>query len=336
MKKLLFTLFTISLLVSSCSNDDGSIDNQVEQHQKYSINFDVKSDVFKIAKESLVKDASMQVGRPLFQIVVYKESGEVYSDTLFLSTGINALMKEDGSMPFSLELPKGNYHVAMMYTFVTINTSYYPDESIFRLKPVNFYTDTYGGGFLGSMSGGGNANIGNYYQTIDLSVPATDATAIPIVLEPMWSTATIEVTDTRTFEVPVSAHFITIDLLPSYSDYSISTKDAVLKVDHLTANNNTNFIEISKVRQTDGASVSINLSKTAVENNNMVLNIKYYAKPEPTAVVYEKNIDLNKQLENGQNYNIIGNIGTLDELGGGKMNITYAPFNEDAIIDLPF
>ena len=337
MKKVLFLLLYITTLFSSCSSDSDSINNDVDSSinaKKYTVNLNVKSTGFEVDKTPM---KSLTDSYTFMQIVAYKESGEAYSDTIIMPEQISEIISEEGSFPFSIELPQGNYHLAFIQRrYLKGGVLGYTVDMI-KLKPENFYTDTYGGGMAGTILARNNdANVEDYYQSIEISVPNTSQdSTIDIVLEPMWSTVSISIENVIP---PTGGNFMAIDLSPAYTRYNIWDKLAPYNwITHTyTIYGDNGFVAVKQGVNNGTAVAGLNVSKTTAENNNMVLIIKWY-KDSSRTLLMTSQIDLKTQVENGQNYKISGKCSDiLTGLGSSNLNITYAPFNEDEPVDLPF
>ncbi len=320
------------ILFSSCSSDnDTPIDNGLGSNiteKKYTVNFDIKSAGFEVDKAPM---RSLNGYSTYLQIVVYKQAGEVYSDTLITPEMMTGVITDDGKLPFSVTLPEGSYHVAFMHSTYNKGGALDATPEKIKLKPTNFYTDTYGGGIRGLIKGGVDANIGNYYQTIDITMPNLSQNSIAqIELEPMWSTVSIAIED---LTPPSNCNFISIDLAPSYILYNLSDKLAPYDMGtHRFLTDYDGGLDPVKPGVNNGTvGINLNVSKTSSENNQMKLIIRWY-KDETRALIVTSEIDLHTQVENGLHYKVRGK---LADIPGESMSVSLTPFNKEEI-DIPF
>lgn len=202
MKKTLFLIAAaVAIIFVSCSNDD-----VVNNERTYPVAFSVSH--FSSQVEPL--KATAWPANNYCQYVVYKEDGSV-----LLSKTINAETLEEQSLKISFDLPKGNYHLAVLSA---AKTAY--DNYIFA--PDNYNTD-YCNGNAWIAKGYDNYNI--YFESINFSVNE-QAVETPVVLNPMWSEIDIEVLDADVCILPAETKYVQAAVYPYYYGFSIKEKKA--------------------------------------------------------------------------------------------------------------
>lgn len=340
MKKLLFTLFSAVTLFSSCSGDedsfiDSGLDNKPNE-KKYTVNFNIKSDGFDIDKRPL---RSINDYNTYLQIVVYNEAGNVYSNTILREDSINKEISNDGSFPFSLQMPRGNYYIAFIHN-PYITKSYEPVdyfEKYIPLNPVNYYTDQEeAAGTKGYMVSKKGANYQNYYTSISVTIDESDKNeSFDVVLDPMWSNVYIALSDV---EVPIYANYYKVDIVPSFHSYSIETKLATINVQTQYLDpSNDGYIPVEAIER-GRLNAMMTVSKTNPENNNLKFTIEWL-RGEPggdDAITIKEEIDVKTQLENGLNYKIVGSHKDFSTLGDSKMKFSITSFYQDSLTDTHF
>jgi len=342
MKKLFFILFATTALFSSCSNDDdnfGQIDPNPIDTKTYPVELNIKSSAFNIDKTPLIKSTSFGDARFL-QIIAYKESGEVYSDSVIYQEDLKTLIKADSTVSFKLDLPEGNYNLAVF----SIGKRYgihNLERDIVPIVPNNYETDKYELPRTPIMAYPQN-NTGLYYFTSNLSVSAEGNNSLDnVVLEPMWSDITVTLKDLKSEKIPSGTTGISITPRPGYlGGFNIKTKLALSQNDFgffmmngtfgtpygifrvMAYNENINNEQTLTYVSSKGKNVDMSLLIEYVTTNNILQN---------TVVMGGQEIKLSNKFENGKSYNISGK---LDASNGQSMNISLGEFNkEDVVIE---
>lgn len=333
MKKSLFLFISFILLLSSCSSENDPINNNQDENllPKQKVSFSIKSNDFEVDKSPLRANPLGQTAT-LLQIRVYKESGEIYQHLIFTPWNLNGKLQEDGSFPYSLELPKGNYHLAIIQN--DYNTS--EEERVIGITKTytkNFYTDEVGAGPIGNHVSFNQGNYRLYYQSIKLSVSDQAQEIGAIVLEPMWSYISVIITDPKTFRAPTNTNLFDFGISPANYNINLSTKLAVDSSSISYANSinsgNPGLLTFDEIRKKDTLSFTTTVSKSAQDNNNLKLSLLFTSSNQRDPFFMRKEIDLKTQIENGRHYVVRGALGNIAEVGDGSMDVTFAPFEEE-------
>lgn len=325
MKKFIYTLLAATALFTSCSNDsDSIIDNNVDNKVKtYDVKFAIDNSGIDFNAKPLTKSTSSTIAA---DIVVYKESGEVYSvygRSPYGPDSTNYLTEDKdnyGKYLLSMKLPEGKYHVALAFY-----------QEGFTFTPNNYFTDRIINypptGLIGRHD-----NMFLYYKSIDLNIPLESTTeAIPVVLKPMWSNINITL-DVKDLVLPENTYSVICSFNPLYRSLEIKTETAPIPT--LESSYRQNILIKIKDAIASGEN-SLDLyqiwtSKTSPENNNMVFTVEYLTKD--STILLRQDYDLKTQLENGYNYKIKGKLTT--DLRNQEMSISLGEFNkEDTVIE---
>ena len=346
MKKLLFILFTFTALLSSCSSDDDNFD-QTDPNtttKTYPVNLNIKSTAFNIDKAPLTKSTGFG-DIEFLQVIAYKESGEVFSDSVIYAESLKTLLKADSTVALTLNLPEGNYNLSVFslgkrYGMQNHATSIkYP---IGPIHPKNYNTDEYRLP-LTSISGYPQNNTGLYYFTNSLTVSAEGNNSLDnIILEPMWSDITITLKDLNSAKLPSGTKDISVTFRPGYlNGFNIKTKLALDKNDSgFFANGAVDTFYRNFQLVSSGINISpretLNYVSSKGENTDMSILIEYVTTDymlQNWVVMGSQEFTFSNKFENGKSYNIAGNLNVSTGDSNLNLKVTELDPNE---IEIPF
>lgn len=348
MKKLFFWLFITTALLSSCSSDNDGFDqpdpNPIET-KTYPVELSIKSSAFNIDKTPLTKSTSLDEARFL-QVIAYKESGEVYSDSIIYQENLKTLIKADSTVSFKLELPEGNYNLAVFSIgkrYGIHNNDGNTKYPIGPIYPNNYETDKYELPRTPIMGYPQN-NTGLYYFTNSLSVSAEGNNSLDnVVLEPMWSDITVTLKDLKSEKIPSGTTDISVTPRPGYlGGFYIKSKLALYSNDSGFSMANgvpgTNY----EIFQLINHGVNINTGETLTfvsskgENTDMSILVEYVTSNyilQRWVVMGGQEFKLSNKFENGKSYNISGRLNV--STGDSDLNLKVSELNPNEI-EIPF
>ena len=340
MKKILFLLFTITTLFSSCSSDDDNFD-QTDPNpiaKTYPVELNIKSSAFNVDKTPLTKSSSFGDARFL-QIIAYKESGEVYSDSIIYSADLKTLIKEDSTVSFKLDLPEGNYNLAIF----SIGNRYglhNHERNIIPILPNNYETDEYKLSTTPIMGYPQN-NTGLYYFTNSLSVSAKGNNNLDnVLLEPMWSDITVTLKDMNSEKIPSGTTEISVTPRPGYlGGFNIKTKLALYKYDSGFFMMNGTFgtpYGIFQVISSKANTSTLTYVSSKGEDTDMSILIEYITTDnvlQNWVTMGAHEFKLPNKFENGKSYNISGRLNV--STGDSDLNLKISELNPNEV-EIPF
>jgi len=312
----LLLLLAMVWIVTACSNDDS--DAPVDDGKKYEVKFGVKNQLFTVEERSL---RNWTDDTRLCQLVAYKESGEVYTSKVLFKEDIEQVGSAT-ELPMSLELPKGNYHIAIVSSFYNpMHPQYY------QINPKNYNTDYYSNS---SVSSSTNNNVGVYYETFDITVTGTMTNSQEVILKPMWASIELVIEDIQNIIAPADTKYIDFRLSPIYSGFSVKTKLpeaspgnalvnplGVIRMDAFPSDDQITFKPI--VAATGDLQVSVTVNCLAADG---------------LTILYSKEL-AKTNLKNATHYKVSGKLGNISEEASGKFSIKLGDFTGE-IIDVPF
>lgn len=303
MKKIIVLIGMVYILFSCNSNDDPL---NLTKTQTYDFTLKAKSEGRLFVSQSPLK--SLGDTAVVLQAVVYKESGEKYSSTTLNSDDLLSAKQSDGSVNLSFKLPKGNYHVALAH-YYSIPSS---DGDMFTWIPNNYYSDTirhYGATHSTSQK---DANVGLYFETLELAVPNELTSSITLL--PMWSTVSITFSDVNDFVAPDGANYLVVDIEPYTEDLSVATKLAKKVAGRSHNAIGKEFLDVNTIKNLDKLEYKFNVSKTTEQDNRFILKLKFYKNPDfIDAPVFERTFDLDPSVQNAIHYIVTGKLGETTE-----------------------
>ncbi len=331
MKKLLFTLLSAVTLFSSCSSDnDAFIDNGLNNNtteKKYTVNFDIKSAGFDVDKAPM-RDAKAN-DQKIFQYVVYNEDGTVYSDSVYQDDQVSLLFGPEGNIPVTLELPEGNYHIAILYLPSYIASPF--GTSYYIIKAENFDTDYY------SQSNPSSSRFyitDVYYEVIDIQVSENSINnTLAIQLMPMWSEVVLNLKGISKAKKPIGTEYIRVLYNPYNYGFSIKTKLATYE----SPSGMTGSELGSYTAKVDADSAIFSYYPTKSEDNSMGLTVEYLRADNHSRwyTLASQEIKFENKFENGNRYTISGDLINAENTGDNQIAITYQPIHEEHVV-LPF
>lgn len=347
MKKLFFLLFTVTALFSSCSSDDDNF-AQAEPSpvaQTYPVDLNIRSSVFNIDKTPLTKSASFGDARFL-QVIVYKESGEVYSDSVIYKENLQTLIQGDSAVSFKLDLPEGNYNLAIFSIgkrYGVHNNEISIKYPIGPINPNNYETDKYELPHT-SISGYYQNNTGLYYYTSSLSVSAEGNNSLDnVVLEPMWSDITVTLKDLKLEKIPSGTTNISVTPRPGYLDgFYIKSKLALNKSDSGFFMANGTFgtpygiFQVIYYTEDINNEITLNFVSAKGEDTDMSILVEYVTSNDilqDWVVIGSQEFKLSNKFENGKSYNISGRLNV--STGDSNLNLQVTELNPNEI-EIPF
>lgn len=324
MKKLLFTLLSAVALFNSCNNDneiliDSEIDNNLNE-KKYTVSFNIASDGFEVDKTPI---RNADFGKYSFlQIIVYKESGEVYSDSIIDTKTLDSLIAENEIPNVSIQLPEGEYYLSVFSRSMTSSAKDKIEN--FKIIPVNYETDYYVRE-LNDFSG--NENI--YYYTNTLKVSPNTTNENNIVLDPMWSYITsFDIVVPSEFIYPSGSDIYIYQISPRYYGFGIKSKLA--KTPYLGLLEE--FQHYDNMFGYYPNKLPISISKS--EDKSLYLDVCFIKSNDGYSggrVLKIQQIDLNTQIENGMKYTISGTLPAIDNMDTHSMHISLEPLKDSNI-----
>ena len=162
MKKYIFLFSILSVILSSCSSDNDPISQNTDQDPiKYKVNLNITSLGFEVDKVPL--KSTYPNSASFLQVIIYNESGTVYSDTIVEETALSA---ENNTSSMRLELPKGNYYISVFNRIYDSYTSKLEDVVII---PNDYETDYYDRRTGNTTSSYSNTNMYYYTETLNIT-----------------------------------------------------------------------------------------------------------------------------------------------------------------------
>lgn len=324
MKKILFLLFATTMFATSCSNEDPIMDNSPSNNVKtYDVTFTIENKGFDVDEQPFTK-ALNDAFHSDIDVVVYKESGEVYatySHAPNFPDTTGSIKQELSYVPeysLSLKLPEGKYHVAFAYYL----------ES-FMWYTSNYFTDTIQSRYPGQANYRDD-NMFLYYASVDLDVSAQSTTEpIPVILNPMWSEVQVDLDVTDFNIMPEGADRVIFGVTPDYTGLSVSTQLAPIAPRLTTSGKSSSgYTALDKNQTTYSTTYSI--AKTAEENNNLKFYVKFVNGEIPNqTLISEQVYDLKTQVENGYKYKVKGTI--KSDNPSQAMSISLGEFSKEDI-----
>lgn len=284
MKKTLFLIaVTMAIVFASCGND-----NVVNDGTIYPVTFTVSH--FS-SQTDPVKATIAWPKNNYCQYVVYKEDGSV-----LLNKTMDAETFETQNLDISLNLPKGNYHLAVISAAKTANDNY-----IFA--PENHNTD-YCNGNQWISKGYDNYNI--YFESIDFSV-SDQPVEKSVVLNPMWSEIDIEVLDADVCILPAETKYIQAAVYPYHYGFSIKEKKATRSMNPVvSAAAAILFRSVDEFRTDKGY-----FSYIAANSNNVTVKLLYLtASAEVSEMIVGEKTIYTGDIAGGKHITFSGNVGT--------------------------
>ena len=335
MNKILFLITCFLILFSSCSSDSDSVLNNIDSNneKKYVVNLDIQSDAFKVDKTPM-KNASFGSNH-FVQIVAYKESGEVYSDSVIYAEDLKDLIDADNTIPFSLELPAGKYHLAVLSAPKgNLPPNYESNFTYFVMHPENYNTDRYSYFSYNPTAFYTNYNL--YYNNADFEVFEDGKNSLDtVVLEPMWSNVTVNITDIKSSKLPEGTAYLRILYQTYYKAFYIKTKLAMDTMPMIFHGGELGSYAVRLYDYTDEVTMSFSPAKG--EDDSMGIKIEYIKHDrelERYVTIGSKEIKFDNKFENGRNYKITGKLSDA-EIGNAGFSIKINALSSDSI-DIPF
>lgn len=225
MRKICYLIPLLLLVLASCSNDDdvSAAFEDLAKNRKYDVSLSVKSPSLVVEENPFTKAGrALEIDQFYFlrAIVYNKETGAYQSQKVI--SDLPSIMKDDNTIPITLELPKGNYTVA-----VFLNKEKEEDFTKW-LEPNNFNTDYFGGEPIskdGSNLLKPTTNDHQYYESIDISVAPNSTTEVgTISLKPMWADVRVYFTQMDETIFPEGADMIRLIYKNHYYGFGLKDK----------------------------------------------------------------------------------------------------------------
>lgn len=334
MNKLLFFISTIFLLVS-CSKDNNVLNPTDPSDTKYKVILNV--DVPKVSIETSPLKVAVADGDPIFyNLVIYKNSGEIYYDWYYdvvnnssstkpanvNNENVNIFTNTENKISTPLLLPPGDYHIAMMIYRKDVK---HPNTSLSPIYTENYNTDNFGS-YLVKAKNNKIDNGGIYFNTTDLTVIASAKDqSLSMELKPMWSYIDVNIENAQTFEVPEGTNALQFVINPLYYGFNVKTKLAPFIDDRPIV------ISLDSIRAASTFNLRNTVSKSILESNKISTTIKYLKIGTDTIVLQTKELPISNLLENGYYYNIHGKLGNSNTNSSQTMNISLGSFAKDDV-----
>lgn len=332
MKKIIFLLASI-LLFTSCSNDEPVLATE-NNAPRYAVSLNAKIPSFNVENTPFAKSAIAE-GDPIFMTMsLYKENGELISTENYdpelvlldpLQTNNSFFEVAANSISFDFLLEAGKYHLSLL---VHRKDAKYPNTTIQSIIATNYNTDVYGEFYDNTNMSEVLHNGGVYFNTVDLNIVALDRTQkVDLELQPMWSHIDINIKDAQIFEVPEGTTALQFVLNPLYYGFSVKNKLA------LYADQRPIVVPLDSIRANPVYNLRKTTTKTDAANNTIGLTVNYVKEEANSTLTVLKSQQLaipSTSLENGNYYNISGNLGS----GTQDMSISLGTFSpEDVVIE---
>ena len=337
MKKIFFLIPFLSILISSCSSDNDPISQNTDLDPvKYTISLNVKSAGFEVDKTPL---RSTENGSQLLQVIAYKNTGEVYSDTVYQNKSITELISNDGNAFISIKLPEGSYHLAILSA---MNTLTMPLKNN-TIKPNNYETDYYSSELRPELSVYENAydNENIYFETSDLVVSSEGNKTGVIELKPMWSEIELTVKDYNSVKRPSEARYMRFFYAPQYYGFGVKSKLAT-KIDpaslHRRGSMGAYSFDLNSESAMKSEPKTFKYITSKGTDNSMSFKMQFLRGDnalQDFITLSNVDIKLPNKLENGYRYKVTGNLPSDPSLGNGGLSISIKPMSKDSI-NVPF
>lgn len=334
MKKFLFFIPLLMLLLTSCSSDDVVSDfENLKKDNKYDVELSVKSPALSVEENPFTKSGQeLEIDQFHFlRAIVYNKATGAYHSREVISN-LPSIMKDDNTIPITLKLPKGDYTVAIF-----LNKE--KDEDFTKwLEPNNFNTDYFGGEPLskdGSNLIKPTTNDHQHYASIDISVAPNSTTEVgTISLNPMWADVRVYFTQMNETIFPEDASLIRLIYKNHYYGFGLKDKMTTKISPSITgeaafAGYYTYAIlplpadaQYHHIYVAEGANKQIEFTLEYLKENgdntwNIVKSIEY-------------KLDNTIEVKNGYKYDVFGKL--PDNSNSQSVGISIGEFNNNTVI----
>jgi len=321
MRKLLL-FFVTSILLVSCSSGNDDIDSPPVDGKKYEVKFEVKSEFFQVEEEPLKGNrAGNWDGTRLCQVVAYKESGESYASKVYLDEDLRKNLDANGQLPMSLELPKGNYHIAIV-------SSYYnpAHPQYYQINPQNYNTDYFSNVSVSNLS---RDNRGMYYETFEISISETSTNTREVVLQPMWSTMELILDNVQDLIVPEGTMYVEFRVAPVCLGFYVKSK--LPKTTE--RDGNVDPLGIIEMNQFPAENQLI-YKKMVVPTQDLEVSVVVNCLNREFAIIHTKEL-AKTNIKNATNYKVSGNLGNITNEDSSRFGIKLGEFTGETV-EVPF
>lgn len=323
-------------LFASCSNDDASLDSGNQNKEaKYDVSLLVKKPSLTVEENPQTKDLRGQeidMFNNLRVIVYDKTTGAYHSRKDILSEELQSILTEDNEIPITLELPKGDYTVAIFMNKEKDFTKW--------LVPTNFNTDYLGGDPISSDGSllKPTTNQHHYYESTNISVSPNSTTEVgAISLKPMWADVRIYFNDMDKTVFPEEATDIRLIYKNHYYGFNLKNKLAEKISPSITGEKEYpgyyiyNIVPLPKDQQYHHIYVAESANNVIEFSLEFVKQTGDYTWEVVKTIDYS--LDNTVKVKNGFKYDVFGKI--ADSSNSQSLGLSVIDFDSNTI-EVPF